>query len=116
MTNRYACRTLQKSILTQHEAWKTRRSSEMGCQSKHMLHRNKAPGKDKRARGGQGSKGVNARHDKGDKQTDRQADRETDMEVWVREIRNSEVEGENGYERDRESVHERKEGTKGVRG
>lgn len=38
------------SILTRHEADKTRSGSEMGCQSKHMLHRDKAPWRDKRAR------------------------------------------------------------------
>lgn len=95
MTKRNAWRTLQTSILTRHEADKTCSGSEMGCQSKHMLHRDKAPGRDKGARCRRRVIG-NARHDKYDKWTDRQADRRTDrggVGVWVREIRNREVWG-----------------------
>ncbi len=116
MTKRDALRTLQTSILTQHEADKTRSGSEMGCPSEHMLHRDKAPERDKGVRQRGRRKGVNARHDKRDKQTDRLADEQKDREVRVREIIKRKVEGRVDVEKDGEAVRERKEGTRGVRG
>lgn len=67
MTKRDAWRTLQTSIFTQDEADRTRSGSETGCQSKHMLHRDKAPRSDKGARWPQRwprINGVDTRHDK----------------------------------------------------
>lgn len=94
MTKRDAWRTPQTSILTRHEADKTRSGSGTGCPSEHMLRRDKAPERDMGARRRGRGKGVNATHDKRDKQTGGQTDGQTDREVRVREIINREVEGE----------------------
>ncbi len=79
MTKRDAWRTLQTSILTRHEADKTHSGSEIGCPSKHMLHRDKAQERRKGAR--RRSKGVNAKHDKRDKQTGRRTGGQTDRQA-----------------------------------
>lgn len=81
MTKRDAWRTLQTSILTRHEVDKTCSGSEMGCQSKHMLHRDKAPGKDKGARRRHEGKGVmQGMISMTNGQTGMQTDRQTEEE------------------------------------
>lgn len=81
MTKRDAWRTLQTSIFTQDEADRTRSGSETGCQSKHMLHRDKAPGSDNGARWPQRHNGVDTRHDK--RETNRHEERQTDRHRHV---------------------------------
>lgn len=62
VTKTDAQRTLQTSILTRHEADKTRGGSRTGRPSQHMFHRDGGPGREGKV------KRLNAKYDKRDEQ------------------------------------------------